>query len=52
MKKGKPLFILLGLLLAGQLFLVSHVPAQEASADSKDIERLERLIKEQQQQLD
>lgn len=52
MKKGKPLFILLGLLLAGQLFLVSHVPAQEASADSKDIERLERLIKEQQQQLE
>jgi uncharacterized coiled-coil protein SlyX len=48
----KALIILIGLLLAVQVFCVSTVAAQEGSADSKDIERLERLIKEQQQQLE
>jgi hypothetical protein len=46
------MFIVLGLLLAVQVFFVRTVAAQEGSADSKDIERLEQLIKEQQQQLE
>jgi hypothetical protein len=51
-KKGKAMFVVLGFLLAAQVFYVSTVEAQEASADSKDIDRLERLIKEQQKQLE
>jgi hypothetical protein len=48
MKKQKAIFILLILLLAVGLFCVSPAMAQ----DSQTVERLERLIKEQQQQLD
>ena len=52
MNKQKAIVILLGLLLAVQVFFVSQVAAQEGTVDSKELERLERLIKEQQQQLD
>jgi cell division protein FtsL len=52
LKKRKALFIVLGLLLAAQVFCVGTVAAQEKTVDSKEIERLERLIKEQQQQLE
>jgi len=52
MHKRKALFIVFGLLLAVQVFFVSQVAAQERTVDSKELERLERLIKEQQQQLD
>lgn len=51
-KKGKAIFVVLGLLLAVQLFFVSQLAAQEGTVDSKDVERLERLIREQQQQLE
>ena len=40
------------LLLAVQLFSAGTVAAEEKSVDAKTIERLERLIKEQQQQLE
>jgi cell division protein FtsB len=40
------------LLLAAQVFFVSTVAAEEGGADAKTIERLERFIKEQQQQLE
>jgi hypothetical protein len=40
------------LLLAVQVFFVNPVAAEEGSTDAKTIERLERLIKEQQQQLE
>ena len=40
------------LLLAVQLFCASTVAAEEGSVDAKTVERLERLIKEQQQQLE
>jgi cell division protein FtsB len=52
MAKGKAFIIFVGLLLAVQVFFVSQVAAQEGTADSKDVERLERLINEQQQQLE
>ena len=52
MNKQKAIVILMGLLLAVQVFFVSQVAAQEGTVDSKELERLERLIKEQQQQLD
>jgi septal ring factor EnvC (AmiA/AmiB activator) len=48
----KPFIILVGLLLAVQVFFVSTVAAQEGTVDSETVERLERLIKEQQQQLE
>ena len=48
----KAFIIVVVLLLAVQVFFVSRVTAQEGTADSKDVERLERLIKEQQQQLE
>ncbi len=52
MTNRKAFIILVGLLLAVQVFFVSTVAAQEGTVDSKDVERLERLIKEQQQQLE
>ena len=52
MAKGKALIMLVGLLLAVQVFFVSQVAAQEGTLDSKEVERLERLIKEQQRQLE
>jgi hypothetical protein len=50
--KAFSFIILFVLLLAGQVFFVSTVAAEEKSVDAKTIERLERLIKEQQQQLE
>jgi cell division protein FtsB len=44
------IFVLL--LLAAQVFFVSTVAAEEGAEDSKKVERLERFIKEQQQQLE
>ncbi len=44
--------IIIGLLLAVQVFFVSQVGAQEGTVDAKTVERLERLIKQQQQQLE
>ena len=44
--------IFLVLLLAGQFYFGSTVAAEEESVDAKTLERLERLIKEQQQQLE
>ena len=52
MRKPKAFFIFVWLLLAVQVFFVSKVAAEERTVDSKTVERLERLIKEQQQQLD
>ena len=52
MRKGKAFIIFVALFLAVQMFFVNTVEAQEGTADSKDVERLERLIKEQQQQLE
>jgi cell division protein FtsL len=52
MTKGKAFIIFVALLLAVQMFFVNTVTAQEGTVDSKDVERLERLIKEQQQQLE
>jgi cell division protein FtsB len=52
MTKGKAFIIFVPLLLAVQIFFVNTVAAQEGTVDSKDVERLERLIKEQQQQLE
>jgi len=40
------------LLLATLVFFVNTVAAEEGSVDAKTVERLERLIKEQQQQLE
>ena len=40
------------MLLVVQLFVVVQVPAQEKTSDAEKIERLERLIKAQQQQLE
>lgn len=50
-KRNKGL-IIIGLLLAVQVFFISMVAAAETTLDSKTVERLERLIKEQQQQLE
>ena len=44
--------IIIGLLLAVQVFFVSMVGAQDGTVDAKTVERLERLIKQQQQQLE
>jgi hypothetical protein len=44
--------IIIGLLLAFQVFFVSMVGAAETTLDAKTVERLERLIKEQQRQLE
>jgi septal ring factor EnvC (AmiA/AmiB activator) len=52
MRKGNAFIIFVVLLLAVQMFFANTVEAQEGTADSKDVERLERLIKEQQQQLE
>ena len=52
MANRKAFIVFFGLLLAVQMFFVSQVAAQEGNVDSKDIERLERLIKEQQKQLE
>jgi len=51
MKRNKGI-IIIGLLLAIQVFFVSTVAAQEGTVDAKTVERLERLIKQQQQQLE
>ena len=51
-KERSASIIFVVLLLAGQLFCASTVAAEEGSVDAKTIERLERLIKEQQQQLE
>jgi cell division protein FtsB len=52
MMKRKAFVIFIGLLLAVQLFFVSPVAAEEGAVDAKTVERLERLIKQQQQQLE
>jgi hypothetical protein len=52
MRKRNAFIILVGLLLAAQVFYVSPVAAEEGGVDAKTVERLERLIKEQQQQLE
>ena len=44
--------IIIGLLLAVQVFFVSMAAAAETTLDAKTVERLERLIKQQQQQLE
>ena len=51
MKRNKGI-VIIGLLLAIQLVFVSTVGAQEGTVDPKTVERLERLIKQQQQQLE
>jgi FtsZ-binding cell division protein ZapB len=48
----KAFIIVVVLLLAVQVSLVSTVAAEEETVDSETLERLERLIKEQQQQLE
>ena len=50
-KRNKGL-IIIGLLLAVQVFFVSMVAAAETTLDAKTVERLEHLIKQQQQQLE
>jgi hypothetical protein len=50
--KRKAFIIFVMLLLAVQVFFISTVAAQEGTGDSKTVERLERLIREQQQQLE
>ena len=45
-------FVFVLLLFAFQPFLVSQVSAQEKTVDGEKIERLERLIRAQQQQLE
>jgi uncharacterized coiled-coil protein SlyX len=52
MTKRNTFIIFIGLLLAVQVSFVSMVAAQEGKVDAKTIDRLERLIKEQQQQLE
>jgi len=53
MIKSRKAFIFFGfLLLAIPLFLAGTVTAEEVTVDSKTVERLERLIREQQQQLE
>ncbi len=44
--------IIIGLLLAVQMVFGSMVGAQEGTVDAETVERLERLIKQQQQQLE
>jgi cell division protein FtsB len=51
MTSRKAFIVFVALLLAAQLLFVHAVAAEEGTVDSKEIERLERLIKEQQQQL-
>jgi cell division protein FtsB len=51
MRSRNASIIFVVLLLAAQVLLVHAVAAEEGTVDSKEIERLERLIKEQQQQL-
>jgi predicted porin/cell division protein FtsB len=51
-RKRSTFIIVVVLLLAAQVFLVSTVAAEEKTVDSETVERLERLIKEQQQQLE
>ena len=50
--KRKTFILFVGLLLAVQVFFVSTVAAEEGTVDSETVERLDRLIKEQQQQLE
>jgi len=52
MTRGKAFILFVALLLALQMLIVSTVTAQQETVDSKDVERLERLIKEQQKQLE
>ena len=48
MKRNRGI-IVIGLLLAVQMGFVSVVAAQEGTVDPKTVERLKRLIKQQQQ---
>jgi len=48
----KAFIIFVVLLLAAQVFFVSTVAAEDGTVDSETVERLDRLIKEQQQQLE
>ena len=52
MMKRNAFIIFVGLLLTVQVFYVGQVAAEEGTVDAKTVERLERLIKEQQQQLE
>ena len=52
MRNRNAFIIIIGLLLTVQVFFVSMVGAQEETVDAKTVERLERLIKQQQQQLE
>ena len=52
MASRKAFIFVVVLLLTAQVFLVSTVAAEEGTVDSETLERLERLIKEQQQQLE
>jgi len=52
MTNRKAFIIVVALLMSVQVLSVSTVAAQEGTVDSKDIERLEQLIKEQQKQLE
>ena len=52
MASRKAFIICVGMLLTAQVFLVSTVVAEEGAVDSETVERLERLIQEQQQQLE
>ena len=51
-KKRKAFVIFAGLVLAAQLGFEHPAAAQEGTVDVKTIERLERLIQEQQKQLE
>ncbi|PNV85628.1 MAG: porin [Desulfobacteraceae bacterium] len=48
----KAFIIFVVLLLAAQVFFVRTVAAEDGTVDSETVERLDRLIKEQQQQLE
>jgi TolA-binding protein len=50
--KRRASFILLGLLLVIQVVFAGPVAAEEATVNTQTVERLERLIREQQQQLE
>jgi cell division protein FtsB len=51
-RERSAVIIFVVLLLAVQVFFVSTVAAEEGAVDSEKVERLERLIKEQQEQLE
>ena len=52
MQKRKVFNLFVVLLLAVQVFFVSPAVAQQGTADAQTVERLERLIKQQQLQLE